>query len=82
MEYNDRIMDKKPDLIAFALYQMAINKYHELQKITKELEEHLDKNYVMEECLSSNDFVCDAIYSSENDTETFIKELNESSIRK
>lgn len=76
------LVDKKPDLIALALYQMAITKYLELKGISYQLEEHLNKDYVMEECLCANDFICDAIYGSEYDSETFIKELNDSSIRK
>lgn len=74
--------NKKPDLIALALYQMTITKYMEVKKIAKELEEHIDKNYIMEECLCPEDFICDAIYGSEYDSERFIKELNDSAIRK
>ena len=76
------IMEKKKDLIAYALYQMAINKHAELKKLTTELERHINENYVMEECLDADCFICDAIYGNESDTETFMVELNESSIRK
>lgn len=74
--------DRKEDLIALALYQLAITKYRELKKLATALEEHLNENYVMEECWSAEDYVCDAIYGNEYDTETFIKELNDSAIRK
>jgi len=73
---------KKPDLIALALYQMAITKYLEVKRLTDELEKHLNKEYVMEECLYPEDFICDAIYGDQMDSETFIKELNDSAIRK
>lgn len=79
---EDRKEDRKEDLIALALYQLAITKYRELKKLATALEEHLNENYVMEECWSAEDYVCDAIYGNEYDTETFIKELNDSAIRK
>lgn len=74
--------DRKEDLVVLALYHLAITKYRELKKMTTALEEHLNENYVMEECLCPEDFICDAIYGSEYDSERFIKELNDSSIRK
>ena len=74
--------NNKPDLVALALYQMAIVKYLEVKEYSEELVIHLDKNYVMEECLSHEDFICDAIFGSEYDSETFINELNDFSIRK
>lgn len=74
--------NRKEDLVALALYQIAITKYRELKKVANVLEDHLEENYVMEENLCAEDFIVDAIYGSEYDTETFIKELNDSSIRK
>lgn len=74
--------DKKPDFIALALYQMAITKHLEVKKISKELEKHLDNNYVLEESWVAEDFITDAIYGEEYDTETFIKQLNNISIWK
>lgn len=77
-------MKQKKDLIPLALYQIIIGRYKKTRAMEKELEEHLKENYILNDpkTWDFESLIGDSIYSNEQDTETFLKDLKKMTKRK